>query len=205
MISKPEMVQLQALTLATKLLALSSAGSSSSSVEPPQTSLSPALSPTQTVHLLTQYLFSQAAIASTSYDVRDRARSLGALIRGISPEVYRASVSTYASDQLYEDTAKTTAGNGGDNDDDDVEVTAEEWDRQVRALRSTTTKTTSEDLEDETVDDIGAGGVTLRVEQARLVLFEGKIVSSSPSLNGGLSVFNLNLQSFINARPSSRL
>lgn len=173
--SKSEQVQLQALTLAAKLLVLSFSVSGSTVPLEPQKSLSP--SPTQTVHLLTQYVFSQAAIASTSYDVRDRARSLGALIRGISPVVYRASVSTYTFDQLYDD-AKVT----GDSNND-VEVTTEEWDRQARALRSMAPAAKDDGVEDD--DNIDAGGVTLRVEQARLVLFEGKIVASSPSTNGG--------------------
>ncbi|KAF8322550.1 hypothetical protein DL93DRAFT_2050663 [Clavulina sp. PMI_390] len=116
-----EIVQLQALTLAAKLLVISPPTSSTAANAVPLGSIpTPASKASKQIALLAQYVFAQAAISPNHYDVRDRARSLGALLRGVNMDVYRAS---------------------------------EE-------------------------DDEGAGGVTLRVEQVRLVLFEGKTIST---------------------------
>ncbi|KAF8340022.1 adaptin N terminal region-domain-containing protein [Cantharellus anzutake] len=103
--AEPEAVRLQCLTLAAKLLALSPSNS--------------------TLVLLARYVFSQARY-DVSYDIRDRARMLAAILRGLD---------------LHEDEVLE------DENEGDI------WERK----------------------DEDAGGVKLRIEQARVVLFEGKV------------------------------
>ena len=101
---------MQCITLAAKLLTLSPSH--------------------PTLVLLVQYVFAQARY-DASYDVRDRARMLAALLRGLNLNLDHG-------ERVSED------------DDPDV------WERR------------GED----------AGGVKLRIEQARVILFEGKAFDS---------------------------
>lgn len=184
-----ETVQLQALTLAAKLLV-------TCPPPPPSAPSTPALGQLPTaastashkIALLTQYVFAQAASNTVSYNVRDRARTLGALVRGVSKEVYRASVAK-SSPSLLDDSLRGEELAG--TDDYSVEVSAEDWERQARSangvLLNGNTAAEPADDGDEEADVAAAGGVTLRVEQVRLVLFEGKSSASLGGSSGELS------------------
>ena len=110
-------VKLQVVTLAAKLLVLSPSD--------------------HTIGLLNRYVFSLARY-DLNYDVRDRGRMLGALLAGVTSNLY------------------------GESDDSREDV----------------------------------GGVVLRREQVRMVLFEGKASSAEDAARDGMS-------SLSHTRPSS--
>ena len=121
------------------------------------TSPHPTTNPTTTITLLTRYIFSLARY-DVNYDVRDRARMLGSLLAGISPSL-----------RLYLNGNSNSSSNT-DNDDEDKEGDEEgdeegEGQSNNRAYRR--------------------GGVVLRREQVRLVLFEGKSVVQDRPLSKG--------------------
>lgn len=126
--------------------------------------------------------------------MRDRARTLGALVRGVSKEVYRASVAT-SSSSLLQDSLRGEELAG--TDDYSVEVSAEDWDIRARSANGTLLNGDSAanpgDDGDEEADAAAAGGVTLRVEQVRLVLFEGKSSASQSGSSGKLSIRDISL------------
>jgi hypothetical protein len=175
-------VQLQAVTLAAKLLVLSASTSAHHNATPTPQLGQPTSNAAHTIALLAQYIFAQAAASPMFYDVRDRARTLGALVRGVNMDVYRASVAS-ASSFSAASASNALAHGGHDGGNEGMEVSAEGWDRQVHAhaLRTTFTNghgvDTTWDENDTRDDDAVAGGVILRVEQVRVVLFEGKIVA----------------------------
>ena len=101
-----------------------------------------------------------------NYDVRDRARMLGSLLAGISPSL-----------RLYlNGNSNSSSNNSRSNTDNDDEV--EEGDEEGE----------EGDEEGEGQSNNRAyrrGGVVLRREQVRLVLFEGKsVVQDKPSSKG---------------------
>lgn len=100
-------VKLQVLTLTAKLQVLSTTFH-------------------RTFTLLSRYIFSLARY-DANYDVRDRARSLSALLAGVAPHLH---------------TNGSADGDGNESDEGDV---------------------------------FGRGGVVLRREQVKLILFEGKL------------------------------
>lgn len=177
-----EVVQLQAVTLASKLLILSvPAPVDHNATSTPQAGQLTSKA-SHTIALLAQYIFRQAAASPMFYDVRDRARTLGALVRGVNMDVYRASVAS-ASSFSAASASNTLIHGGGDDGGDEhegVEVSAEDWDRQMHAHAIQTTFTNGHGVgttwgEGNTRDDAAvAGGVILRVEQVRVVLFDGK-------------------------------
>ena len=185
------MVQLQAVTLAAKLLVLSAptilhynATSTPQRGQTPDISLKGA----RTIALLAQYIFAQAAASTTFYDVRDRARTLGALVRGVNVDVYRASVASAASLSVASASNALSHIGNGDGGYERIEVSADDWDRHVRVHAHHTssvnldgTSTTwgeGDDCGDDDDDNTATGGVTLRVEQLRVVLFEGKTIGN---------------------------
>jgi hypothetical protein len=178
-------VQLQAVTLAAKLLVLSAptpldyhVTSTPQLGQLPDTSSKAA----RTIALLAQYTFAQAAASPVSYDVRDRARTLGTLVRGINMDVYRTSVASAASLSVAAHPNASIHFDNGDRGDEGLEVSAEDWNRQVRSHALRTASANGHDVDttwgedDDRDDGTTAGGVTLRVEQVRVVLFEGKTV-----------------------------
>lgn len=117
--------------------------------------------------------------------MRDRARTLGALLRGVSIEVYRASV--VSASAVSPGASSPSRGRTPEYEYDDVAVSAEDWDRQARALRNRDSAGVGVNGafdERGDADEEDAGGVTLRVEQVRLVLFEGKAPKGFSALDG---------------------
>lgn len=175
-------MQLQAVTLAVKLLVLSAPTSSNYDATPAPRQGQLSDKAAHTVALLVQYIFAQAAASPVHYDVRDRARTLGALVRGINMDVYRASVASATSLSAASRSNVSIHLGNGDRANDGVEVSAGEWDRQVRAHALQTPANgrgvrAAQGEDGARDDDAIAGGVTLRVEQVRVVLFEGKTVT----------------------------
>ena len=177
-------MQLQAVTLAAKLLVLSAPTFLHYNATPaPQLGQTPGISlrGARTIALLVQYIFAQAAASPTFYDVRDRARTLGALVRGVNVDVYRASVASATSLSVTSASNALNHIGNGDGEYERIEVSADDWDRHARAQALHTSPvnvhgTSTTWGEDD--DNTATGGVTLRVEQLRVVLFEGKTVGN---------------------------
>lgn len=216
--TQPEAVQLQSLILAAKLLVLAPPTSTSSSSIGALGQVPSSSSPAHKIALLARYIFAQAARVpllstttttittvpatkssiATALSVRDRARTLGSLLRGVDPELFRASVlsekdvaeitRTIASASNSELRARGLGfgvnGHGREEEEgDEYEVSAEDWERA--AARAQNDNEEAEKLEG---DSRGVGGgVTLRVEQVRVVLFEGV---SFANVSGTRSVYD---------------
>jgi hypothetical protein len=81
-------------------------------------------------------------------------------------------------------------GNGDGREHDDVGVSADDWDRAVQSQYPSQPSRVAMDGEEELSDD---GGVKLRVEQVRLVLFEGKRPPEESSMSGSSCPVSLSI------------